>query len=122
MDDESFEGHQNGKPRRHDGRDPWSFVTRERVRDALAETTSVDLRADPPEPRPGDVIVVVIERARNDAQGRHEELWLEVVSIDGDVITATFDSQPTYVRGVSAGDSVTLGRAQVLAVRRGRAV
>ncbi|MCC6624162.1 MAG: hypothetical protein IT385_23125 [Deltaproteobacteria bacterium] len=120
MDDESFEGHQNGRPRRHDGRDPWSFVSRERVGATPPGTTSADLTVAPPEPQPGDVIVVVIERERQDAQGRYEELWLEVEAVDGDTITALFDSQPTYVRGISAGDRTTLPRACALAVRRPR--
>jgi len=121
MDDESFEGHQNGRPRRHDGRDPWTFVTRDRVRAELARVTSADVSdAEPPEVRAGDVVVAIVERARNDDQGRHEEVWLEVESVDGDTLSVTFDSQPTWVRGVSAGDRTTLARACVLGVRRAR--
>ncbi|MFO0744729.1 MAG: hypothetical protein U1F43_03510 [Myxococcota bacterium] len=120
MDDESFEAHQNGRPRRHDGKDPWSLATRAEV---LADperraAVSVDLAREPTVPTAGDAVAVLIHRERNDVQGRFEEVWLDVVAVEGLAIQATFDSQPTYVRGVSAGDALTLDVAHVLSVRR----
>jgi len=117
MDDEAFEGHQNGKPRRHDGRDPWSFVPRARAVSELAAFTTADPTRAPRAVVAGDAIAVLIERERHDTQGRYEEVWLDVEAVEGDVIHATFDSQPTYVRGVSSGDPVRLEAAAVLTVR-----
>ena len=120
MDDESFEGHQNGRPRRHDGRDPWLVVPRARVFAELPSSTTAPPGVAPAIPAPGDLVSVLIERAREDTQGRHEEIWLEVVGLDGDTIHATFDSQPTYVRGISAGDALTIDMAHVLVTRKAR--
>ena len=120
MDDVDTEGHQNGRPRRHDGKDPWSFVTRARVVAELAHETSADLSVVPGAPQAGDVVSVIIERERHDAQGRFEEIWLDVEAVDGDAIVARLDSQPTYVRGVAAGDQVRLTQEQILSLRRPR--
>lgn len=126
MDDDALDAPQNGRPRRHDGRDPWSLVTRaEAARDpaARAEVTADLSRERPSEaglPAPGDAVAVLLRRDRNDAQGRFEEVWLEVTAVDGEAIAAVFDSQPTWVRGVSSGDPLTLGPEHILTIRQAR--
>lgn len=123
MDDEAFEGHQNGRPKRHDGRDPWSLLTRDAVAaepEARAAST-VDLGREVGLATAGDAVAVMLKRERDDTQGRYEEIWLEVTGVDASTtpttLQAVFDSQPTYVRGVSSGDALTLTSAQILAVR-----
>ncbi len=116
MDDEAFEGHQNGRPRRHDGRDPWSLVARAEV---LASPELLAALSDAPAPTSlvpavGDTVAVLLRRERSDLQGRHEEVWLELTAGGGARLEAVFDSQPTYVRGLSAGDPLTPSEADVL--------
>ncbi len=94
-----------GKPKRHHGRDPWSIALR-----------PGDL-ATPRAPSVGDFVALDLVRERNDAQGRHEELWVEVTAVNGDAFEATLDNQPTYIRGLSPGDPVSFVLGQVRQVR-----
>lgn len=65
----------------------------------------------------GDFVALELVRERNDLQGRNEELWVEVTAANGDAFEATLDNQPTYIRGLSPGDSVSFVLAQVRQVR-----
>ena len=109
MDDDDI-GEVGGKPKRHHGRDPWSVAAR---------PDGADL---PNMPSVGDFVALQFVRERNDAQGRFEELWVEVTAVevaaDGTPeFAAALDNQPTWIRGLSAGDPVRFTAAQVLAVR-----
>ncbi len=109
-----------GKPRRHDGRDPWSFMTRHAVLAAgdLGPFVPPPPPGEPAEIQPGAYVQLVIVRERNDPQGRYEAVWIEVAGGEGDDFVGTLDNQPTWVRGLAAGDEVRFSRAHVLAVRR----
>lgn len=114
-----------GKPRRHDGRDPWVVLSRERVAgDAtIREAVPGSIAAagevgEAPSVAEGDGVLVVLERQMNDAQGRHEAVWCEVMAVDMDGLDAVFDNQPTWIRGVSSGDPVRLRLDQVLRVAK----
>jgi len=117
--DDVFEGHQNGKPKRHDGKDPWSLVTRAELAERDDARAVVSQLGVVEQVAVGDAVAVVICRERDDTQGRYEEIWLEVTNV-GDDLVAIFDSQPTYVRGVSPGDALVLTREHVVAVRSSR--
>lgn len=117
MDDELVDA--TGKRKRHDGRDPWAVVTRERV---LAET---EVREVAPGRIDGDLgreigvgamVLIVLERLRNDPQGRFESVWCEVTAVDGDQLEAVLDNQPTWIRGISSGDPIRFAREHVLRV------
>lgn len=117
MDDELVDA--TGKRKRHDGRDPWAVVTRERV---LAESEIRDVApgridgAGGGEPGVGAMVLVVLERLRNDPQGRFESVWCEVTAVDEEGIDAVLDNQPTWIRGISSGDPIRFGREHVLRV------
>ena len=112
MDDELTDA--SGKRKRHDGRDPWAVVVRERVLgdDQIREV--VPGRIDAGDPSAGQSVLIVLERLRNDPQGRFEAIWCEVVAVDGDRIEAVLDNQPTWIRGISSGDPITFERECVL--------
>lgn len=106
-----------GKPRRHDGRDPWSFMTRE---EALAATDELGLHVPPlpseapPPVSPGGFVLLVVVRERPDPQGRHEAVWVEVTGADDDGFTGVLDNQPTWVRGLASGDTVRFQQRHVM--------
>jgi len=108
-----------GKPRRHDGRDPWVVLSRARVAgDATIREAVPGTIGEPGEVATGDGVLVVLERQMKDAQGRHEAIWCEVMAVDAEGLDAVFDNQPTWIRGVSSGDPVRLTREQVLRVAK----
>ncbi len=111
-----------GKPRRHDGRDPWVVLSRDRVAsDATVREAvpgSIAAIGEAGDVAAGDCVLVVLERQMNDAQGRHEAVWCEVMAVDADGLDAVFDNQPTWIRGVSSGDPVRLTLEQVLRVAK----
>lgn len=95
-----------GKPRRHDGKDPWSLMPRDEVR-ARTDLGTFVPSGLPAEVGPitvGGYAQVVIVRERADLQGRYEALWVEVTGQDAEGFDALWDNQPTYVRGLASGD------------------
>jgi hypothetical protein len=119
MDDELVDA--TGKRKRHDGRDPWAVVSRERVLAEAVIREAVPGRLDPIDDGAlavGAMILIVLERLRNDPQGRYESVWCEVTAVDGEVIDAVLDNQPTWIRGISSGDPIQLTRDGVLRVSR----
>lgn len=121
MDDDLTDA-STGKRKRHDGKDPWLVLTREAV---LADEAIRALVPGPIAKEPealaadhGDGILIVLERQRLDPQGRHEALWCEVASVDGELYGCVLDNQPTWIRGLSSGDPLTVSREQVLRVAR----
>ncbi len=117
MDDEGELTDASGKRKRHDGRDPWAVVARARVEAEAEIRQVVPGRVDGGEPTPGDSVLIVLERLRNDPQGRFEAVWCEVTAI-GEDIEAALDNQPTWIRGISSGDVIRFGRDAVLRVAR----
>jgi hypothetical protein len=104
VDDDEL-GEAGGTPRRHHGRDPWSIAPRP------------EAMATPRAPAVGDFVALELIRERTDWQGRSEELWVEVTAVDGDAFEGTLDNQPTWIRGLSPGDRVQFGLADVRQVR-----
>ncbi len=109
-----------GKPRRHDGRDPWSLMARDEV---LARTDLGDFVPPAGADAPSAIAVggyaqVVLVRERADPQGRYEALWVELTGTDETGFTAVFDNQPTWVRGLAAGDPLRLEARHILRFRR----
>ena len=109
----------SGKPRRHDGKDPWSLLPRDEVlaRGDLGDFVPAIPTGEVGAIAPGGYVQVVIVRERNDPQGRYEAVWVEVVGPIGDGWEGTFDNQPTWVRGVAAGDVVRFEQRHVLSTR-----
>jgi|GEM_PF-1619291 len=108
-----------GKPRRHDGKDPWSLMPRDEV---LARSDLGDFvpNGAPAEVGPisvGGYAQVVIVRERADVQGRYEALWVEVTDAHDAGFSAVWDNQPTYVRGVASGDPLRFEARHVLRFR-----
>lgn len=110
----------SAKPPRHDGRDDYHFLARDEAL-SLAGQLGDYVPPLPPQvpaaPRTGDFVQVIMVREGPDVQGRHEALWVEVSSVSEDVVEGTLDNQPTWVRGVAAGDRVTFARAQVVRLK-----
>ncbi len=108
-----------GKPRRHDGKDPWSLMPRDevRARSDLGDFVPKNVPEHAGTITIGGYVEVVIVRERADLQGRYEALWLEVTGLDGELYEAVFDNQPTWVRGVASGDVVRFEARHVLRAR-----
>jgi len=108
-----------GKPRRHDGKDPWSLMPRDevRARSDLGVFVPPDAPAEVGPITVGGYAQVVIVRERADIQGRYEALWIEVTGADGDGFAAVWDNQPTYVRGLASGDALRFEARHVLRFR-----
>lgn len=114
MEDDIIDA-KTGKPRRHDGRDPWSLLDRDAAR-ALPEL-DVKVASDAPTIVVGGYVEVVLVRERNDPQGRYEALWVEVTGADESGFAGTFDNQPTWVRGLAAGDALRFEAKHVMRFR-----
>lgn len=118
MDDDLFDA-SSGKKKRHDGRDPWAAVTRARVlaepelRAFVPGSIVADLPARWP---PGAMVLILLERLRNDEQGRFEAVWCEVMDDDGRDLELVLDNQPTWIRGLASGDIVRAPHEAVLRV------
>lgn len=117
MDDEGELTDSSGKRKRHDGRDPWAVVPRARVEAEAEIRDGVPGRIEGGDPGVGQSVLIVLERLRNDPQGRFEAVWCEIVAV-GEVIEATLDNQPTWIRGISSGDAIQFGPEAVLRVAR----
>jgi hypothetical protein len=119
MDDDILDS-RTGKPRRHDGRDPWSLMPRA---EALARSdlgAFVPPLGDAPEAiAVGGYALLLFERQRADLQGRYEALWVEVTGADESGFAALLDNQPTWIRGLSAGDALRFEARHVLRFRAG---
>jgi hypothetical protein len=117
MDDDLTDA--TGRPRRHDGRDPWSLVPRELLEvDASLRALVPGAIAAPDSLAPGDVVLLLFTRERLDPQGRHEALWVEVEAVEGDEVQGVMDNQPTWIRGLAAGDPIRFAHGHIL--RRAR--
>lgn len=108
-----------GKPRRHDGKDPWSLMPRDEVlaRSDLGDFVPAGTPAEAPAISVGGYAQVVIVRERADLQGRYEALWIEVTGQDDSGFTAVWDNQPTYVRGLASGDALRFEARHALRFR-----
>jgi len=108
-----------GKPRRHDGKDPWSLMPRVEVlaRADLGDFVPAGLPAGVGAITVGGYAQVVIVRERADPQGRYEALWVEVTGADEQGFAGVWDNQPTWVRGVSSGDPLRFEARHVLRFR-----
>lgn len=118
MDDDLLDA-RTGHHRRHDGRDPWSLMTRAEalVRRDLGE----HVPSLPPEaPGPiavGGYVLLLLVRERADLQGRYEALWAEVTGQDDLGFDAVLDNQPTWIRGLASGDAIRFEGRHVLRFR-----
>ncbi len=108
-----------GKPRRHDGKDPWSLMARDevRARTDLGPFVPSDVPSELGPITVGGFAQVVIVREREDLQGRYEALWIEVTGQDEHGFEAVWDNQPTYVRGLASGDPLRFQASQVISFR-----
>ncbi|MBL8784191.1 MAG: DUF2314 domain-containing protein [Deltaproteobacteria bacterium] len=121
MEDDIIDA-KTGKPRRHDGRDAWAFVTREAARalgDLGPHVAPIRWDRDPGAPSVGGYALLVMERKSPDAQGRFEGVWVEVTGQEGERWEGVLDNQPTWIRGVSSGDKVAFGLDHVMLARGG---
>jgi hypothetical protein len=115
MDEELIDA--GGKPRRHDGKDPWSLVPLDELDETLRGL--VPGRIEPPQVLgEGDAVLLLFRRERLDLQGRHEALWVEVTSVEGASVEGVMDNQPTWIRGLASGDPIRFELRHVL--RRAR--
>ena len=120
MDDDILDA-RTGKPRRHDGKDPWSLMPREEAlaRGDLGEHVPALARGAPGAVSIGGYALLVFVRERADTQGRYEALWVEVTGADAAGYDAVLDNQPTWIRGLASGDAVRFEARHVLAFRGG---
>ena len=109
-----------GKPRRHDGKDPWSLMPRGEAlgRSDLGEHVPPVVGPAPEAIAPGGYALLLFVRERADQQGRYEALWVEVTAQDGDGFSAALDNQPTWIRGLAAGDAVRFEARHALAFKK----
>lgn len=118
MDDDLLDT-RTGHHRRHDGRDPWSLMSRE---EALARTDLGEHVPPLPQEAPGPIavggyVLLLFVRERADPQGRYEALWAEVTGADALGHDAVLDNQPTWIRGLAAGDVVRFEARHALRFR-----
>lgn len=112
---------------RHHARDPWTLLTLDALATAPAGGLGphVPTSAVPDEATRRDLAVGALaglvfarETARDDAQGKYERLWVEVLEAGEGRYVGELDNQPTYIRGLDNGARVEFGPEHVFAVMK----